>query len=585
MMQGRLYISIIALLLLPYSVLAENSCADTSNWTPGENSAWNALIDNGEFGELNTADNNINKRMLRPKFVRQILTCKSLFTTLGPKGVVLKGAIIAKTLDFRFVKIPIRFACINCRIERILAGRSDWRHQLALDGSIIMRHADFSRANFNRDFSAVGLQTGAGIKLDQITVAHDLSFQQARIKGKLSARGASIGGTLRLDGAKLGELNASGASITKQMILSGIDITRRAILDRIHIGGDLLLRTYENAPMPLIGQAPASTPPNDQKTVLNLNIARIDGRLEIASARIQGALSLDAIRVGEDIWIRDGTEITGRLNMPFARIGQNFDLSTTVLGSDVDATGAKIDGELRLGAYGSTRLTAPVWGASSRLILRNASVSAWLDSAKGTRVKTDECQSTNHPSNPWPCDIDVIGFSYARIGGLGGGDEFQRSAEWYLDWLARQQPFSLDPYRRLANYLQNNGRDAAARTVRFAGKNAQFNSSSGLDWGLLLLQKVFVGYGIFTGLVFVWMLVLIGLGAAIFSRTVEARNSEIPISIAYSIDMLLPFVQLRRRHSDIDFAGSIRFYLYFHKFMGWVCALFFVSALGGLFEV
>jgi hypothetical protein len=65
----------------------------------------------------------------------------------------------------------------------------------------------------------------------------------------------------------------------------------------------------------------------------------------------------------------------------------------------------------------------------------------------------------------------------------------------------------------------------------------------------------------------------------------DGRKSEIPISIAFSVDMLLPFVQFRSRHSGIDFAGPVRFYLYFHKFMGWVCALFFVSALGGLFEV
>lgn len=579
---------IVASLLLQFPVQAQtdDGCADMSNWTSIERKVWSALSGEDQPGTSKNSNNAMQGQMLLgPEFLRQLLTCESLWSRLEPKGLVLKGAMVPGMIDLSFLEIPVRFVCINCLFEHFVARRSDWHRQFSLDGSKIMRGADFTRSTFNRDFSAIGLQSDAGIKLDSIKVAHDLSLQRTQIAGELSLRTASVGRTLRLDGAKLRALNASGARITNQMILSGIKISRRAVLDRIYIGGDLLLRTYVNGPKPVIGQPSSDDTQSTPITVINLNIARIDGRLEIASARIHGAMSLDAIRVGEDIWIRDGSEVSGRIDMSFARIGQNLDLSTTRLGSDVDATGATIGGELRLGAYGNTRLTAPVWARSSRLILRNASSSAWLDSARGASATAEACRSADRLFGPWPCGIDVIGFSYARIGGLGGGTEFQRSADWYLDWLKRQQPFSLDPYRRLADYLQNNGRDASARTVRFAGKEAQLENASGLDWVLLFLQKIFVGYGIFTGFVFVWMTALVGVGAAVFSRSPEARNSEIPISFAYSTDMLLPFVQLRPRHDDIDFSGSIRYYLYFHKFMGWVCALFFVSALGGLFEV
>jgi hypothetical protein len=58
-----------------------------------------------------------------------------------------------------------------------------------------------------------------------------------------------------------------------------------------------------------------------------------------------------------------------------------------------------------------------------------------------------------------------------------------------------------------------------------------------------------------------------------------------PYCLAYSTETFLPFVELRRQHGEIDFAGRTRYYLYLHKLMGWVCSLFFVSALAGLFEV
>jgi hypothetical protein len=307
--------------------------------------------------------------------------------------------------------------------------------------------------------------------------------------------------------------------------------------------------------------------------------------LEIAHARINGPVILDAIRVEEDIWLRECSLVLGHIQMPFARIGQNFDLSTTVLQS-IDATGSTIGGELRLGATGSAQLTAPVWYSMGQMILRNVSVSAWVDSTGSGIPRNKNCppvKSVNDELDPWPPRIDIIGFSYDRAGGLGGGTD--RPQDWYVEWLARQVPFSLDPYRRLADYLLTNGRVAAANQVLYAGKERQLEESEGLTRALLFLQWIFVGYGIRTWYILFWVLGMILLGALVFSRTQEARLRNMPYCLAYSTETFLPFVELRRQHGEIDFAGRTRYYLYLHKLMGWVCSLFFVSALAGLFEV
>jgi len=357
----------------------------------------------------------------------------------------------------------------------------------------------------------------------------------------------------------------------------------------MRIGGNLLLRTWRNGPKPEIGgdyslEDVQGLAQNGEYVVV-LNNTTIGGRLEIAHARINGSVTLDAIRVEEDIWLRDCSLVLGHIQMPFARIGQNFDLSTTVLQS-IDATGSTIGGELRLGATGSARLTAPVWYPKGRMVLRNVSVSAWIDSTASGIPRNKNCppvKAANYKPDPWPPRIDVIGFSYDRAGGLGGGAD--RPEDWYVEWLARQVPFSLDPYRRLADYLLTNGRVAAANQVLNAGKERQLEESDGLTRILLFLQRTFVGYGIRTWYILAWVLGMIPLGALVFRRTQEARLRNMPYCLAYSTEAFLPFVELRRKHGDIDFAGGTRYYLYLHKLMGWVCSLFFVSALAGLFEV
>ena len=50
----------------------------------------------------------------------------------------------------------------------------------------------------------------------------------------------------------------------------------------------------------------------------------------------------------------------------------------------------------------------------------------------------------------------------------------------------------------------------------------------------------------------------------------------------YSIDLLLPIIQLRKSHYDIELKGRIRDYFYVHQIMGYVLATFLIAWLSGL---
>ena len=88
----------------------------------------------------------------------------------------------------------------------------------------------------------------------------------------------------------------------------------------------------------------------------------------------------------------------------------------------LDLTETRIESELRL-ASGSQQ---PIWGDSARLILRNARVGAMQDAREA-----------------WPKHLDLEGLTYERLGGFGADPQEavgQRGSQWFVDWLARDEP-------------------------------------------------------------------------------------------------------------------------------------------------
>lgn len=68
---------------------------------------------------------------------------------------------------------------------------------------------------------------------------------------------------------------------------------------------------------------------------------------------------------------------------------------------------------------------------------------------------------------------------------------------------------------------------------------------------------------------------------------VTGQNTSPPwgerrIGIWYSLDMLLPIIQLRKAHYDIDLKGFARYYFYFHKLMGYLLGYVLTGWLSGL---
>jgi hypothetical protein len=132
------------------------------------------------------------------------------------------------------------------------------------------------------------------------------------------------------------------------------------------------------------------------------------------------------------------------------------------------------------------------------------------------------------------------------------------------------------------SFLQANGLIADATAIRYAGKERERQTASGWKWTWLVLINYTIGFGYHLEYAFGWALGFVLLGWAVLYYTGQRTKHGITLGLAYSFDMLLPAVQLRKKHYDIDLDPWPRRYFYAHRIIGVILALFLVAGISGL---
>lgn len=99
----------------------------------------------------------------------------------------------------------------------------------------------------------------------------------------------------------------------------------------------------------------------------------------------------------------------------------------------------------------------------------------------------------------------------------------------------------------------------------------------------LTLLKLFIGYGYRIYYALYWTGGLIGLGMAVLSLSGQGPQQGLQYwGCSYSVDMLLPIIELDKQHDTITLTGWVRVYFYVHKVFGYVLASFLLVGLSGL---
>jgi hypothetical protein len=305
--------------------------------------------------------------------------------------------------------------------------------------------------------------------------------------------------------------------------------------------------------------------------------ARFDEAVDLAYVKVEGAVlmngasfakgaDLDGAAIGQGLSITEGTRMAGLLRMTFAKVGSNLDLTGGSFDS-VDLTGTGIGAEIRLASRG---YAAIAWRPAARLVLRNVSAQALQDLP-----------------DAWPTTLDLEGFTYQRLGGYRESDSNDvagRSAQSFIDWLAKQKQYSPQPYRTLSDVLRAAGFPVKAKEVLYAGYLREWDKAKGLAWVWQGMRWAIIGFGLYPQRSAIWIAVLVSLGAIIFSFEPQLRLRAMRPGdrVIYSLDALLPFVTLRAEHNSFDLQAWPKYYLYFHKVMGYVLIAFLLSAVTSL---
>ena len=193
----------------------------------------------------------------------------------------------------------------------------------------------------------------------------------------------------------------------------------------------------------------------------------------------------------------------------------------------------------------------------------------------------------------WPESLQMLlrDFTYERLTplpGSGQGVGELRDADWYVDWLAGDSTGSFQPYQQLARVPASYGANATARTVLVAGRERHRKALpwwSAERWVLCALRWT-IGYGYGAGELraLLWALLLVLIGTAVARcHGPHLPDGERP-GFWYSLDMLLPGIQLSERHAKLKLPRCPRDYFHFHRLAGYILLFFVLVGLTGLTE-
>ncbi len=190
--------------------------------------------------------------------------------------------------------------------------------------------------------------------------------------------------------------------------------------------------------------------------------------------------------------------------------------------------------------------------------------------------------------------LDLVGFTYDRLGGLRANRDSTMTGrsidDWLLPWLAKQDGFETtynpQPFEQLAMVFRNSGYPGKADAILFEERNHQRDSPETLwltevnlwiQWGL-------IGYGYHNWIALLWFAGLIGLGTWRCGKSAIGEDKDMRLfqRCRYSFDMALPLITLNKAHNDVKHSGGGWVYFYFHKIAGFVLVSFLVAGLSGL---
>jgi uncharacterized protein YjbI with pentapeptide repeats len=448
------------------------------------------------------------KRILRGAFIETILTQDKYVNAIKQRGLRVTGARFAERIDLGNAELKTALWLERCSLE-------------------------------------------AGVDLSWVKTAQPIAFNKSKVAGELTFYAAQIGSDLHAQDSTIETIVLSGANVARTLDLGNSQVSGEINMNGLNVGTNLQIeKTTVGGPLQMEGVQVGVYLDLRYATLHRVELTNVrTQQLSLEGAKLLGDLDMFDAQVGADLWMATA-EFSDVLRLRYMQVGGQLDWSGTRFYQDVDLTGARIGGALRLDA------------------------TEWLNGA-GLSARFAKIAIIPRLAASWPDLIEIDGLTY---------DGLDRPDDDHAAWFARIKRYSRQPYEQLATVLQAQGEIAQATEVRYAEREADRTRPQQprhiFFW--LTLLKYMIGYGYYPYYALAWVAAFVLLGALVLRISGEGARNHMPWGFSYSFDVLLPVIRLRESHYNIDIAGRARYYFYFHRIMGWVLASFLVAGLSGL---
>ena len=597
------------------------------SWSEPERWAW-AEIRAGKIADFHARLSELDPnepegwdqtRKLSQAFLETILVREPFKGAVPRQGVHIVGAWFEEPIDLVNAQIVPQLWLDHCRFESpVDFSGATFSSDLSFDGSTITGKLKMNGLQVDGDLVMRDGARFAEVVLVGARVGDQLVMGGSTFTGKLNMNGLKVDGSLFMDdGARFAEVDLGSAKVGGHLAMHGSTFTGTLDMNGLKLDGSLfmsdgarfakvvLVGARVEGQLAMVGSTFTGTLDMGSLQVdgillmtdgarfaeVRLVSARVGDQLSMGGSTFTGKLDMESLEVGSTLFMRDAT-FERTIDMVFASIGSNLDLRGASLGSPepggstvLDLTGTNVKSELMLG-MSAARQT--LWKPNSRLTLRNTRIGAMRDH-----------------EDAWPDRLELDGFTYERLGGLGSkdpeNDMGRRPVEWLSKkWLERDPTHSPQPFRQLADVLRAAGHTTKANAILYEGRvrerKVSFQKRASGKWferpaiakwlGLGLLNWT-IGHGLGARYfrVLYWVAGLTAIGTLVLATSGATADKTTFWMAACSFDQLLPLIELKKVYGEFvqnEITGFGEVYFYLHKIMGYVLGSFLVAGLGGL---
>ena len=565
-------------------------------------------------------------RALRSRFLRTILLHEPFRSAIPHRGVRISGAYFKHAIDLRDASIERPLLIENSLFKvSVLMHRFTTSKFVSFQGSRFDGILDMPSAMIGGDLKMMDSKFKTMLNMKNVSVEGDLDMSSsslfsrfiswilaegiepeksefydvyligAKIRGDLLMREAELrnvvlseaklGGKLWMSRSKFkGKLNMSSALIEGDVLMRGAEFKNVVEIIRAKVGGKLEMFNSKFKDWLKVNSTSIEGDllmwNSEFDKDVEMTRAKIGRKLDMFDSKFKTLLNMTSTLIEGDLIMREA-EFNRPANLAFLTVSSTLNARGATL-SGLDLTGARITGELQLGASSNKKIEWKGYKGLKRkthapqMTLRNARV--------GTLQVTKDA---------WPLSLELDGFIYKRLG-VDREKTFIKRSDQYIEWLAKDKTYSPQPYLHLASVLRADGHEEMADKILYENRECELRGLNlwQLRWWVLSVLKVTIGYGYGWGYfqALVWVVALVGFGAIVLFVNEESYkkgdNQRIEkLGFAYSLDMLLPIIHLREEHYEVDLKTKVaRYYFYVHKIIGYILIFFVIAGLTGLTE-